>query len=124
MLKLIVTTSLLATALALTNQSHLKIYQEGMGLFGLFFLFAVIGGCGYCYFRFCRGGGGNHHGRNRGWFNDNSSDSSDQYHPHNSAMNAEGRPLSTTPNKYINVLPHLPPCPAVTTPLPPTYPTT
>lgn len=122
MLKLIVTTSLLATALALTNQSHLKIYQEGMGLFGLFFLFAIIGGCGYCYFRFCRGGGGNH-GRNRGWFNDNSSDSSDQYHSHNSAMNAGGLPRSTTPNKYINVHPH-PPCPAVTTLLPHTYQTT
>ena len=108
MLKLIVTTSLLATALALTNQSHLKIYQEGMGLFGLFFLFAVIGGCGYCYFRFCRGGGGNHHGRNRGWFNDNSSDSSDQYHPHNSATTAEGRLLSTTPNSISTSSPTSP----------------
>ena len=76
MLKLIVNCLTLGTVLGLTKQSHLKVYEEGIGLFGIFFMFAIIGCCGYCYFRFCRGG--NRGGNRGGWFGDHSSDSSDQ----------------------------------------------
>lgn len=71
--------SLLSLANCLTKQPQHIIELNG-GLIFIFFVFACVGGCGYCYFRCCRRGRQQYHqhqtGRG-GWFSDDSSDSSE-----------------------------------------------
>jgi hypothetical protein len=53
MFKLIALGLLAGVAAALRPQQH--IIEANGGLIGIFFILAVVGGIGYCYFRCCRG---------------------------------------------------------------------
>ena len=77
MFQIIVALTIISNVSPLRTQNNMQVYPEGISIFGLFFLFAIIGCCGYCYFRFCRGRGRNQsNNRGGGWFRDDSSDSS------------------------------------------------
>ena len=96
MLKFIAVCLNLHFALALQRMNGMNVYPEGISVFGLFFIVAMIGGCVYCYLKCCRGRG-NQGGRNRGgWFGDNSSDASDRYFINNSAIMKEDHRLHLT----------------------------
>ena len=82
MFKLILLSFLTVLTTCLTKQP-IHIIELNGGLIFIFFVVAVVGGCGYCYFRFCRRGPQQYNPQQTGrarrfWENSsNSSDSSD-----------------------------------------------
>ena len=80
MFKLLLLSLLTTLTLCLTKQP-MHIIELNGGLIFIFFVFACVGGCGYCYFRYCRRGPQQynpHQTGRRGFWDDSSDSSSDQ----------------------------------------------